>query len=111
MALKITPVKQATWAPFEHEGCVNVEYKSFLRRDGRVALAMLRFGKRATIHEHPADIDVDVICLEGEGFTSVVAEQAPIQAGQRVHWPAGKPHCLWTENSEMITLMVEHLKD
>lgn len=111
MALNITPVKQAVWTPFEHEGCANVAYKSFLHRDGRVALAMLRFGKHATIHEHPADIDVDVICLEGEGFTSVSQEQAPIRAGQRVHWPAGKPHCLWTENSEMITLMVEYLQD
>ena len=70
---------------------------------------MLRFRKNATIHEHPADIEIDVICLEGEGFTSVSGERAPFHAGQRVRWPAGQPHRLWTEETEMITLMVEHL--
>lgn len=109
MALNITNVKQPTWALFNHEGCVNVEFKSFLHRDGRVALAMLRFGKNATVHEHPANFDVDVICLKGKGFTSVGKEQAPIQAGQRVHWPSGKPHRLWTTDAEMVTLMVEYL--
>ena len=111
MTIGVTNVKQADWAPFLHEGCVNVEYKSYLHRNGRVAIASLKFGKHATIHEHPADINVDVICLEGEGFTSVGNEQTPIQAGQRVHWPAGQPHRLWTEETEMITLMVEHLQD
>ena len=31
---------------------------SFLHRNGRVAIASLKFGQQATIHEHPADIDV-----------------------------------------------------
>lgn len=109
MPLEITAVKQATWAPLPRAGCVNVEYKSFLHRDGRVAIASLKFGKQATIDEHPAEIDIDVICLEGAGFTSVGGEHAHIQAGQRVHWPAGKPHRLWTEETEMITLMVENI--
>ncbi len=107
--LEIVSVKQAEWKPFLQDGCINVAYKSYLHRNGRVAIASLKFGKQATIHEHPADMDVDVICLEGAGFTSVGDEQAPIQAGQRVHWPAGQPHRLWTEATEMITLMVEHL--
>jgi len=41
-------------------------------------------------------------------MTSVGSEKAPLRAGQRVRWPAGAPHRLWTEGHEMLTLMVEH---
>lgn len=109
MTLEIQPVKQPDWTPLAYEGCTNVAYKSLLKRD-HIALAMLRFGHNATIHEHAADIDIDVICLEGQGFTSVGGEQAAIRAGQRIQWPADQPHRLWTEESEMITLIVEHVK-
>jgi quercetin dioxygenase-like cupin family protein len=107
VALEIQPIQQPDWLPLPHEGCVQVEYKPLIKSKN-VALALLRFGPNGTIHEHPADIEIDVICLEGQGFTSVGGDWAAIQAGQRVHWPAGQPHRLWTEASEMITLMVEH---
>ena len=109
MPLEVLPVKRPSWTPLSQEGCINVDVKSLLKLD-HLALAMLRFDKNATIHEHPADMDIDVICLEGAGFTSVSGEQAPIKAGERVRWPAGQPHRLWTTDSEMITLMVEHTK-
>lgn len=49
-----------------------------------------------------------MICLEGAGYTSVGGLAAPLQAGQRVRWPGGLPHRLWTAESTMLTLMVEH---
>ncbi len=70
---------------------------------------MLRFRRHGTIHEHPAEHDVDVICLEGQGMTSVGSERAAIRAGERVRWPANVSHRLWTEGDEMVTLMIEHL--
>jgi hypothetical protein len=69
---------------------------------------MLRFRPGGTIDEDPSHFDGDVICLDGQGMTSVGGEQAPIRAGQHVHWPAVAPHCLWTGDSEMVTLMIEH---
>jgi hypothetical protein len=39
---------------------------------------------------------------------SVDGSPAPIAAGETVRWPAGRPHRLWTEDSMMVTLMVEH---
>lgn len=107
MTLEVKPVKRPQWTPLPYDGCVNVYAKSLLTLD-HLAIAMLRFEQNGTIHEHPADIDIDVICLEGAGFTSVGDEQAAIKAGERVHWPAGQPHRLWTTVNEMITLMVEH---
>jgi quercetin dioxygenase-like cupin family protein len=107
MSLAVNPIPRPTWTPLPFEGCYGVEGKVLLRLE-HLHIAMLRFGPQATIHEHPADIDVDVICLEGQGMTSVSGQQSALHAGEQVRWPAGLPHRLWTENSEMITLMVEH---
>ncbi len=109
MTLKVLPLKRPSWTPLTQDGCINVFVKSLLSQDD-LGLAMLRFEKDATIHEHPADFDVDVICLGGSGFTSVGKEQSPIFEGERVRWPAGQPHRLWTTDDEMLTLMVEHIQ-
>lgn len=107
MALKIESWNRPEWTPLRYEGCVNVAAKGLGHFEGG-SLAMLRFAPQGTVHEHPAPFPVDVFCLEGSGMTSVSGEMAPIQAGQRVRWPAGEPHRLWTEDSEMMTLMLEH---
>ena len=108
MVPEVRTVPSADWSPAPHEGCRNVEGKALLRHP-QVAIAMLRFGKNGTIHPHPAHFDIDVVCLEGQGMTSVDDEQAAISAGQLVRWPANAVHRLWTEEHEMITLMLEHV--
>jgi len=50
-----------------------------------------------------------VFCLEGSGWTSVADESAQLRAGERVLWPAGVRHRLWTEATTMTTLMCERL--
>ncbi len=69
--------------------------------------SLLRFASDGTIHEHPGDNDTYVACLEGEGWTSVGEERAPLRAGQFVVWPKGVTHRLWTEGTTMTTLMYE----
>lgn len=108
MPLEILPIQRPNWTPVPYTGCVNVAAKALLTLE-HLALAMLKFAPHGTIHEHDAPFNIDVICLEGSGFTSVDGESAPIQAGERVRWPAGKMHRLWTEGGEMVTLMVEHI--
>ena len=103
-------VPRPSWEPLPREGCQGVDVKVLLKLD-HLVLAMLRFHPAGTIDEHSAPFDVDVICLEGLGMTSVGGEQAPLHAGERVRWPAHAPHRLWTEASEMVTLMVEHLRN
>jgi quercetin dioxygenase-like cupin family protein len=78
-----------------------------LLRESDFFVAMLRFAPNATIHEHPGPDDTHVVCLEGEGWTSVAGERAPICAGERTFWPRDVPHRLWTEGTTMTTLMVE----
>ena len=107
MPLDIQPIQCDGWTPLPFEGCRNVAVKMLMKSD-HLGLSMLRFDPDGTIHEHPAEIDIDVICLEGEGMVSVGDEKAPLKAGQRVHWPPGIPHRLWTADATMLTLMVEH---
>jgi quercetin dioxygenase-like cupin family protein len=103
---QIESFRRPDWEPLPYEGCVDVEGR-VLFFDETLGVALLRFGTHATIHEHPGPNDTVVSCLEGSGFTSVGGETASIRSGQRVFWPAGIPHCLWTEDTTMTTLMCE----
>ncbi|MEZ4707201.1 MAG: hypothetical protein R3A44_08350 [Caldilineaceae bacterium] len=100
-------VKRPQWSRLPFEGCIGVGGKVFLDLE-HLVVAMLRFQPHAAIHEHAAPFDIDVICVEGAGFTSVNGDCATLQAGQKVRWPAHLAHRLWTESTTMITLMVEH---
>jgi quercetin dioxygenase-like cupin family protein len=78
-----------------------------LVREWGFFIAMLRFDQDGTIHEHPGINDTVVMCIDGEGWTSVGDERTRIRAGELVRWPKGVPHRLWTERREMTTLMFE----
>jgi hypothetical protein len=54
------------------------------------------------------EVDRASSSLEGAGLFSVGGEAAPLRAGERVHWPSTLQHCLWTDDSTMTMLMVEH---
>jgi quercetin dioxygenase-like cupin family protein len=94
------------WSPIPAEGATGVDSRALLHADG-LFVAQLRFAEHATIHEHPSANEIVALCLEGEGFTSVGDETAPIRAGEQAHWPPNVPHRLWTEGSTMLTLMIE----
>ena len=108
MAVDVEPLLDNAWQPLPRADCINVDVRRLLRRDG-LGLAQLRFGRNATIDEHDAPFEIDVICLAGAGYVSVAGEMSRLLAGERGRWPAGKLHQLWTEGEdEMMTLMVEH---
>ena len=68
------------WAPLPGPGCANVEFRVLLGSDG-IMLANLRFSPDATIDEHDAPYDVDVVCLTGSGFTPIGSVTFPIKGG------------------------------
>ena len=103
------PCRRLNGSRFPGPGSVGVELRDLLRR-GRRVIANLRFAEHATIDEHSADFDIDVIRLCGGGFVSVNRNAVPFSCGELIAWPAGVIHCLWTEASSMETLMVEHHK-
>jgi quercetin dioxygenase-like cupin family protein len=103
------PALDSDWQPLPRRGCVNVDSRRLLVRDG-LALALLRFQPAGTIDEHAAPHDVDVVCLDGEGYISVEDRVNTFAAGQWLTWPAGQVHRLWTAERGMVTLMVERLR-
>ena len=106
MSVDVRPIPRSGWDPLPFDGCVGVVGRVLIRED-TYFVAELRFSENATIHEHPGDNDTIVVCLEGEGFTSVAGEAVPLTEGQQARWPKGISHRLWTEGSTMRTLMVE----
>jgi quercetin dioxygenase-like cupin family protein len=94
------------WSALPAEGAKGVELRVLWHEDD-LLLAQLRFSEHANIHEHAGPNDAYVSCLEGSGFTKVGDEVEPIEAGQRVFWPQGVVHGLWTDGSTMTTLMCE----
>lgn len=93
------------WEPLPREGCVNVDVR-VLHAQGPHHAVMLRFAPGGTIDEHAHDAPIAVMCLEGEGKTSVDGAVHDLRAGQELSWPAGQPHRLWTEGAAMTALLL-----
>jgi quercetin dioxygenase-like cupin family protein len=104
MTVDVAKVLRSEWSPLPR--ATGVEGKVLVREQD-FFVAMLRFPPRATVEEHPGANDTLVVCIEGEGVTSVAGERATLRDGERAFWPAGVPHRLWTEDSTMTTLMIE----
>jgi quercetin dioxygenase-like cupin family protein len=95
------------WSPLRRASCTGVDGRVLLKTTS-LLIANLRFGSSATIDEHTAPFDIDVVCPAGRGFVAVGSEQSPFQSGQHVHWPRNTSHRLWTDGESMETLMIEH---
>jgi quercetin dioxygenase-like cupin family protein len=94
------------WSTLPREGCVNVEARVLLAKDGLV-VANLRFGRDASIDRHDAPFDIDVVCISGSGFASIDDGEFSIRAGETVRWPKNRDHRLWTTGDMMETVMIE----
>ena len=101
-------VPRAEWSPVPRPGSANVASRLLMAEAG-LALALLKFDPEGTIDEHAAGHEIDVFCLEGEGFISIEHRVCAFLSGDTLRWPAGRVHRLWTGDKAMITLMVEHL--
>ena len=106
MSVDLREIPRKGWDPLPGEGCIGVVGRVLVREED-VFVAELRFDEHATIHEHPGERDTIVVCLAGEGFTSVGDAVTHLREEQQARWPKGVPHRLWTEGTTMTTLMVE----
>ena len=106
--MQINPFPQPEWLPKRNDAAVGIDVKVLLQ-DKRLLVAQLRFAAHASFEAHDAPWDCHVMCLEGSGHVRVGDETARLAAGQSVLWPKAVVHQLWTDDSTMITLMIEHL--
>jgi quercetin dioxygenase-like cupin family protein len=106
VTVDVREIPRPGWDPLPAGGSVGVVGRVLVREED-VFVAELRFGEHATIHEHPGGRDTIVVCLAGEGFTSVGDDVTQLREEQQVRWPKGVRHRLWTDGTTMTTLMVE----
>ncbi|MET0561188.1 MAG: cupin domain-containing protein [Gaiellaceae bacterium] len=106
MSVDIRPIPRPGWDPLPNSS--GIVGRVLVREDGFFFVAELRFAENASITAHAGEHDTIVVCIEGEGFTSVGGETVPLREGQQVRWPRDVVHGLWTKDSAMRTLMVEH---
>jgi len=109
VSIDLRPIPRPGWDLLPGEGVVGVTGR-VLVREKDFFVAELRFSEHATIEPHAGERDTLVVCIAGEGLTSVGAATAPLREGQQVRWPRGIVHGLWTEGSSMTTLMVERFE-
>jgi mannose-6-phosphate isomerase class I len=84
MTVDIRPFPRPGWDPLPDGvgilGRVLVREEDFF-------VAQLRFSEHAAITVHPGERDTIVVCIEGEGFTSVASETAELREGQQLAGP------------------------
>ena len=107
VSVDIREIPRPGWDPLPGDGVVGVTGRVLVREED-FFVAELRFAEHATIDPHAGERDTIVVCIGGEGFTSVADESVALREGQQVRWPRGVRHGLWTEGSTMATLMIEH---
>lgn len=67
------------------------------------------FEARASIDEHSAPNPIIFVVIGGAGFVRIGGsdgETRALQAGDAVLWPAGLEHTVWTENAQMLAIVV-----
>ena len=106
MTVDVRPFPRLGWDPLPNS--TGIVGRVLVHEDDVFFVAQLRFSANAAIAEHPGPRDAIVVCIEGEGFTSVAGETVRLSEGQQVRWPRDVVHGLWTEDSTMTTLMIEH---
>jgi len=96
------------WETLPRTGCAGVEARVCLK-DSRAVVATLRLSEHANIDIHTAPYDIHVLCIEGSGFVTCGEEVAELKSGESVLWPKDVEHNIYTENSRMQTIMLEHV--
>ena len=104
------PFPKPDWVTKSNDDAINVEMRLMLQHSS-LTVAELRFGPFASFSAHDAPWSCHVLCLEGRGFVQVGNEKQTLSAGESVFWPARVMHRLWTEDSTMVTQMIEHLHE
>lgn len=83
-------------------------YPALIHHDEAVHVVELHFEPGGEIYEHSADHPILFIVIDGKGRIRVDGEEATIQAGQAVLWPADRLHKAWAEDVPFTAIAVEY---
>ncbi len=82
-------------------------YPAAIFHDDTLAVVELHFEPGGEIWEHDVPYPILFITIEGRGMVRVGGEDASVQAGQAVLWPAGVLHKAWAEDAPFTAIAVE----
>jgi quercetin dioxygenase-like cupin family protein len=111
MPIRRTKAARWSWQPLEMRGCHGVVARVLCSREDLVAL-LVRFEPGGSTCEQASDHPTEVLCLEGAGRASVregsETSEFEISEGHGLQWTPGCLHRIWTTDSEMTALLLEH---
>lgn len=87
--------------------CVNM-FPALIFHDEAIHVVELHFEPGGEIWEHEADHPTLFMVIEGSGYVRVGGEEAVMQAGQAVLWPAHIVHKAWAETEAFTAIVVEY---
>ncbi len=87
--------------------CVVGMYPATIFHDDTLAVIELHFEPGGEIWEHDAPYPILFVVIEGRGMVRVGGEDAPVQAGQAVLWPADVLHKAWAVDAPFTAIVVE----
>jgi len=82
-------------------------YPATIFHDDTLAVVELHFEPGGEIWEHDAPYPILFIVIEGRGMVRAGGEEARVEAGQAVLWPAGVLHKAWAEGEPLTAIAVE----
>jgi mannose-6-phosphate isomerase-like protein (cupin superfamily) len=78
-----------------------------IHADARGTISELAFGRRATLEPQLTPNTTWFVVIEGGGLVQVGEERAIVAAGEAVCFPAGIPHAVRTETTQLRAIVVE----
>lgn len=78
-----------------------------IHADARGTISELAFARRAALESQLTPNTTWLLVIEGGGLVEVGEERAIVAAGEAVHFPAGVPHAVRTEGTELRAIVVE----
>jgi quercetin dioxygenase-like cupin family protein len=100
------PLVKPHWEPASRPVTKNVSLRLLLS-GASLVVANLKCTHVATVDEHAASFQIEMLCISRGGFVSVGQQAHAIREGERVKFPPDVKHRTWAEDEEMETLMIE----
>jgi quercetin dioxygenase-like cupin family protein len=83
-------------------------YPALIYHDNAIHVMELHFEPGGEMWEHDADHPILFIVINGKGHVRIDGQEAEMQIGEAISWPAGKMHKAWAEDVSFTALAIEY---
>ncbi len=83
-------------------------HPAMIYHDNAIHVMELHFEPGGEMWEHDADHPILFIVIHGKGRVRLDGQEAEMQAGEAILWPAGKMHKAWAQDGPFTALAIEY---